>query len=467
LPNRLIEIINETTGESTQPPPRTPFYSLPPIGVGTWAVESTTGYIARLAKSHGIIVRDLIAAASGGKRRQNGEWILFSQKHGSALLNGVGRTANEWGTRLNALTGQPIIHRTSLGHLEHIFRNGKVLRYDRAWCSQCLDEMRQQGRVYERLIWSLRHATVCPKHGAYLSAMCPHCGNKGMRLLSNTQVPGYCVSCSNWLGETKKAKGAEPKRWGSWISLQMGHLVAAASSDQRACTAANVVENLHVLVRIICEGQHIMMRFAKAIDAPKSTCSTWLSGRTLPTLDYWLRIAWASGLDLDRLLFCSLAETDESFHYGEPRHDKPWEQRPTRPNRDWALAERRLTEICASGRFAEQSMTRIAADLGVGRETLKAHFPLLYGEIYARSTGERSAQESQQKEMRKKQVQDAVVALRNRGHAPTRRQVAQELGVAEVSFRRLEFQDAWRSCVGTATPETLPEIDMMGQRKSE
>jgi len=41
-------------------PPRSRLYCLAPIGIGTPAVESLTGYVARLATTHGVLVRRLV-----------------------------------------------------------------------------------------------------------------------------------------------------------------------------------------------------------------------------------------------------------------------------------------------------------------------------------------------------------------------------------------------------------------------
>lgn len=35
-------------------PPRSRLFCLPPVGIGTAAVESLTGYVARLAMTHGV-----------------------------------------------------------------------------------------------------------------------------------------------------------------------------------------------------------------------------------------------------------------------------------------------------------------------------------------------------------------------------------------------------------------------------
>jgi hypothetical protein len=154
LPSRLIEVIDEAIIGSAHVPPRTFFYSLPPIGVGTWAVESTTGYIARLAASHHINVIDVVAVLLGSKRRYARGRQLVSTWKQTGRLNGVGLFASNGAKRMTDLTGQKLLHRAGLTHLNEIFSFSRLLRYSRVWCPQCLDEMRGQSRVYELLLWS-------------------------------------------------------------------------------------------------------------------------------------------------------------------------------------------------------------------------------------------------------------------------------------------------------------------------
>ena len=46
--------------DTNELPPRSPLYSLLPIGIGTPAVESFTSYLTRLAAAHGVSVTTLI-----------------------------------------------------------------------------------------------------------------------------------------------------------------------------------------------------------------------------------------------------------------------------------------------------------------------------------------------------------------------------------------------------------------------
>ena len=56
-------IITEVTPRTSPPfPPRTRLYHLAPIGVGTPAVESLTGYLMRLAEAHCVSTGALVSA---------------------------------------------------------------------------------------------------------------------------------------------------------------------------------------------------------------------------------------------------------------------------------------------------------------------------------------------------------------------------------------------------------------------
>lgn len=152
------------------------------------------------------------------------------------------------------------------------------------------------------------HVTVCPVHRVHLSGVCPACGKQNMGAISNTSVIGHCVFCGAWLGSPTPRVAVIPDERETWVSSQVGDLIGALSSNERGPDVKVVRNNLQTLVQALGDGY--MMRFAKKLGAQKSTCSTWLTGKTLPSLDYWLRMAWVSGVGIDRLILSSIAPED-------------------------------------------------------------------------------------------------------------------------------------------------------------
>ena len=445
MPNRLIEVVDEASIGPAQLPPRTFFYSLPPIGIGTWAIESTPGYISRLAASHRINVMDLVAIALGAKRASNGGWQLLSTYKQAARLNGAGLVASKWTARMAELTGQQILHTTGLGRLHKTFSHGRLLRYGRAWCPQCLDDMRRGGQVYEQMLWSLRHVTACFVHHIRLSAACHSCGRNNMSPLCNTHVVGYCSFCGEWLGNPEPEEATASSEWEMWVSSQLGGLIGSVSLQERDPNVVTMRGNLQALVQALGDGY--MMRFAKKLGAQKSTCSTWLTGTTLPSIDYWLRMAWVSGVGIDRLILSSVAPEDVLGTSRDTGCIPPWGPRPSRRKHDWVLVERRLTEIARMNKTPPWTVGRLAKELGVDRDEIRAHLPKLYRALSQRSIQYQLRRQAQREKTEKEAMEIAVATLIKRGCTPTRRRVACELRIPAGDFRDARRTLIWQSCV--------------------
>ncbi|MBI2688558.1 MAG: TniQ family protein [Acidobacteria bacterium] len=80
-------------------------------------------------------------------------------------MNGLGEPARKWVDALQAGTMQTDLRFLTLLSFADLFWPLAVFRRRRAWCGECFENDRANGEhVYERLIWALRAATVCPQH---------------------------------------------------------------------------------------------------------------------------------------------------------------------------------------------------------------------------------------------------------------------------------------------------------------
>jgi TniQ len=188
---------------------RSYFYPLAPIGVGTAAVESLTGYISRLAAAHvvdtGTLVnRELLSRVPYTK----GVWTGQAPPHlpgysfyiGAHTLNGVGYRTQLWVTLLQQLTCVLRLDLLTTLPWAGAIACVRLLRSHRAWCSYCFgDEGASAPTAYERLAWGFQAVTVCPAHRQPLESVCPFRGRM-QYVLSARSRPGYCSRCYHWLG---------------------------------------------------------------------------------------------------------------------------------------------------------------------------------------------------------------------------------------------------------------------------
>lgn len=442
---RLIELIDDDVIGRASLPPRTPYYSLPPIGMGTWAAESTTSYVARLAANHCVSVIDLVTNTLDVRTRRGGtHWKLFPRQGGTFKLNGVSTTAMEWGRKLANLTLQPSLSKTNLTSLREMLPSTRLVRNTRAWCHLCLCEM-QENTVYEPLLWSMHHAVVCPEHHVPLSTICPSCKAPNTTALSQRYTLGHCTRCGSWLGISNAEKKRQPTQWEEWTTLQMKSLISVISSSENTPSISVAYDNLEVLILTVGEGR--MMRFAKKIDANKSTCSGWLNRKNFPTLDYCFRIGLVSGIDIGKL-FCSvISPSDIDQTIWNQDSQPPWGKRPVRRKIDWACVRKNLEEICQNNETPPPGLQRVAKRLEVDGRLLKERFPDLCGRLAQKNTIFWSKRPAQRHKVLKKRIHRMVIEITKNGYWPSKRRVARALGLPGGDIKDGRLHQVWRDSV--------------------
>lgn len=223
----------------TAPPVPVPcsyLYSLPPIGVGTAAVESFTGYITRLAAAHAVETGVLVNAelltrvpctkgASIGGTPSKMPTAFFID---AFPLNGIGERARAWVSVLERLTGVRGLDLLTLLPWSKIISCVHLLRTQRAWCPDCYGKLPGlvDQHIYDRLLWNFQVVTACPVHCCPLESVCPSC-TKSQYVFAPRMRPGYCSRCQAWLGRTPQSSGgdrSEPVH----IAIMVGELLAAS-----------------------------------------------------------------------------------------------------------------------------------------------------------------------------------------------------------------------------------------------
>ena len=178
-------------------------------------VESLTGYASRLADSHAVSVGNLVGRelllVSSKPRRPFGPFVPRDGKtksHGfrgrACSANGWGKSANRWVGALERATRQTNLRFLTLLPFEDVFSHGGLFRPTRSWCPACYEDWRCTGAIiYEPLLWTIRSATVCLRHGCPLEEVCLSC-HETMPPLGTYTRPGYCSKCLQWLGHSEE-----------------------------------------------------------------------------------------------------------------------------------------------------------------------------------------------------------------------------------------------------------------------
>jgi hypothetical protein len=209
-------------GEPEVEPRWTALPPLPLCGLGTSAVESLSHYLRRLAWVSGSTVSRLMAYSNSEQVKEQ---------------------SNITRERYDLTLGRPehrifsFEHLVGISHLRYgtfwVLKNVAGPHFlggastHRRWCSTCYADWDVE-TSYEPLIWSVRLASACPRHGCRLSERCAVCEAPQSTVTSLDRRP-HCQRCGSHLAITmSKATLSDSERW---TDFQIGELIEMCSKE--------------------------------------------------------------------------------------------------------------------------------------------------------------------------------------------------------------------------------------------
>lgn len=410
-------------------------YGLGPLGAGTPAVESLTGYVARLAGRHlmpvGAMVSAFVLPAVSDATGPAG--VADFALHDATTIDGVGPAASRWAAALGSLTLRPDLGATTLAPWAAVLSPRALLRRSVAWCPACL---RTDDERHERLLWRVASAAACPVHRTRLRDRCPSCG-EGVPALAYRAEAGACRRCGADLGAAEdgpEASGRDLAR-----ARAIGELLASPPAGPPSVEAF-VAALEGALARAGLSGNAA----ARALGMSRGSMSEWRAGAVRPSLETLLRIATLLRVSPRGLLAGRV----------EPWHDAPEPDGasafPSPARVDWEGVRCRLEAEVASP--APTSLAAFARASGVHPQDLRRRFPALARSLVARGRDLACVRRDARLAEARGLVEDAVAALVTAGLFPSRRRVEAALG-GRFSVREPAIRDLWVEAVGrAATP---------------
>jgi len=291
-------------------------YSLPPIGIGTPAVESFTGYITRLAAAHaveaGVLVnKELLPripctkGASIGSAPSKMPTSFFID---AFPVNGTGERARAWVSVLERMTGMRRLEFLTLLPWSKVISCVHLLRIQRAWCPYCYgkpSDLADQ-EVYDRLLWNFQVVTACPVHCCPLESVCPSC-NKEQYVFAPRMRPGYCSRCQAWLGRAVSSAGDRSEA--VHIGEMVGELLAASPILPKAFGLGQFRENLRTFRR--CRQVHAIV--------DRGNIRGWIKGNA-PRMDSLVILSLNQNTSMVRLLTERIAVESHLPSYSPNAH---------------------------------------------------------------------------------------------------------------------------------------------------
>jgi hypothetical protein len=368
-------------------PPRSRLFDLEPVGVGTPHVESLTGYITRLAQAHCVSVAALfreiiVPAISSYKDFKNGEVFVGAGSGIISAMNGIGLTAA-------SLTGV-LETATSRKHLRFLtmltWRDAVCYRYlirrVSAWCPSCYEDGREQGLVYEPLLWSLSCVEVCAVHRRRLCSRCPHCGEQ-FRLLTSHTRPGLCSKCHRWLGNSASSPpGGELSDGDVNVQLRLvedvGELLASAPIIDSPPRKGAVARALSLCIDRLTGGN--AKKLADLVGLSENSLYGWKRGLCLPTLGSSVRLSQCLGFSTRRFLTDDIASAEFPVEPMIKQGGRIVRGRYSRLKIDWEYALRALR--AAETEYPPPSIAEVANRMSAGKQSaklfggrLRRHYP--------------------------------------------------------------------------------------------
>jgi transposase-like protein len=436
-------------------PARSRLFHLAPIGVGTAAVESLTGYLARLAEAHRVLPRELmiqeifpLLGRPGLMVPSQGQAMFWSRE--TYALNGIGPLADDVARGLEALTRRRDVRFLTLRPWAAVIPAKGLLRHTWAWCPACYADWQQAGTpVYEPLLWALRLTTLCPRHCRRLQQVCPSPACRRARPpLARGSRPGHCPGCGGWLGQASTpdpdaAVTDAEVRAQIWVQEVVGELLASAPDLPLPPAPERIVRTLGAYVERVGGGN--LSALARELDLCMVTLASWRQGRALPSLELLAHTCHRLGTTPRRFL-------TGDHDAGEPTPANPVvltaKRRRTAPRRPFDAAEARaaLEAALASDRLPPPSVAEVARQLGHHPTHLQQQLPELCRAISARHRAHQKAKGLQRRHRLCGEVRQAAYRLHAEGLYPSLHRVASLL--SQPGFiRNAAAAETWREAL--------------------
>lgn len=420
-------------------------------------MESLSGYISRLAETHGVTIRTLmvqeLVPLLGRERLTrpvNGNLSSFWAKDARSL-NGTGHLAQDMVAALHALTLRQDLGGLTLLAWETVLPTRGLLRRNRVWCPVCYESWWQSGQViYEPLLWSLEVITVCPIHHVYLRSTCPYpdC-QRTQPILGPHAQPGHCAHCLRWLGRTPQDLPAaisvvseEEGAWQTWVAQEAGTLLAVPPDLSAERTLQNVCDAVKRSVDLVTQGN--ANAFARRLQVSPSAISCWRLQRQRPQLAILLRLCHLFGISL-RHVFSLGADAVRELN-GNPDNWPLPPERPKRPRRAFEQERVRLALQAVLNDPAEPppAMRQVCKRLEYNPTFIYCQFPDLSRAISARYMAYQKEQGKQRLQLLCAEVRQNVLIVHHQGKYPSASRVQALLSVPGF-MRHTEAKAVWHA----------------------
>ena len=244
--------------------------------------------------------------------------------------------------------------------------------------------------------------------------------------------------------------------WEWWTARAAGRMLSSQRLLQRSGASRGFSELLHRALGRIVEQK--VQSLARYLGVGWNSIETWMNGKRLPRLDFFLAVCMRLGADP---LQIAVAPSPVPV----PRHHLPWADarppwppirsatpprrgRPPRRGPDYyrrlGLEVRNLLDASGTGRL---SVTAAARSLHTTRRTLMTRFPDEYARLVARHQLYRTEIRDEVFALRREDLLEAVSECVSEGRYPSKRRVFAAAGLSKTFQRVPRYVEVWRDAL--------------------
>ncbi|MBG9941020.1 TniQ family protein [Brevibacillus formosus] len=433
--NSKNDWINFETWDADIPkmPERSKVIPLQPMSIGSLDVESLTSYILRMAEAHsvtsGVFTKELllpflIDGEITNSALTNTHYRIYSK---SFSINGIKMMAINLSSALNELTLEKNKEQLTFIRLAELMHISDI-QTRRQWCPQCLEELKMNKTVYEKLIWSVKIVNTCLVHRRRLESNCPHCGEQVWFINIKSRV-GYCDKCNKWLGfrleQTINDINEEEFNWQLWVHQSLEYLL---SCNNLSISKKEICERLKEFFSVTLKNNNITKKdFAEYMGFSRHAVFEWIRGRGTFSIYSLILICFCSNISLKRFLEENLSTiTINKINWG-PKKKALGNERIKLPIEERGSILKRIIDENA---YPPPRLGDVAKMLGfLSNESLRAYFPIECKLISKRYKEYKSQVKKENQISIETKLEKYIIECAETGVYPSIHLVAKKLGV--------------------------------------
>jgi hypothetical protein len=273
-------------GWPTDLPPRSTLFGLAPYGFDGATRENIVSFLRRTSNAHGLLPRTLayhILVPLMGIQSQSSADLMADECYRLEVC-GINAKTEQWVNCLNQLTARTDLHLLTVLFLKYIVSPYHLIEPVPRFCPACYAEDECAGRMkYDRLLWTLRCVTACPKHRRQLVYE-PRV--KGPSPLPYT-VPGISRIDGSSLANVASKKATT-------YEVEIARIVADFLEDISRVDVQKTSQTTAFLVHakdVSFDGNAASL--ARHLGVSKSQVHGWMTGENLTSLAGVARIAYS------------------------------------------------------------------------------------------------------------------------------------------------------------------------------